>query len=168
MAHRRFPSDQTLEYAITSPGTVVAIDCGIAGWSGLAAEFRRHGEVIVLNGEDDGVAALAAALAKRRGITALHIVSHGEPGALRLGSAVLSAATLPHYRTVLDDLAAALAPGADLLLYGCNTGQGAVGAKFLDLLAAATGANIAASRTRTGAAAHGGIDQRREHHLRAV
>jgi len=156
MTSRDVLRNTPVERAGASGVELVAIDRGIAGWPGLAAEFRRRGEVVVLDGDSDGLLQLSAALRGRSGIAALHVVSHGEPGAVRLGTAVLSTATLHHHRTALDDLAAALAPGADLLLYGCNTGQGAVGAEFLDEMAAATGANIAASRTLTGAAARGG------------
>ncbi len=49
-----------------------------------------------------------------------------------------------------------LAPDGDILFYGCNLAAGTVGAKFLDQLAQATGANIAASDDLTGSVRLGG------------
>ena len=50
----------------------------------------------------------------------------------------------------------ALTQDADILLYGCNVGEGAVGRGFVAQLASLTGADVAASDDATGAAARGG------------
>ena len=41
-------------------------------------------------------------------------------------------------------------PDADLLIYGCNFGQGEAGQEAMETLAELTGADIAASTDRTG------------------
>ncbi len=54
-------------------------------------------------------------------------------------------------------IGAALQPGGDLQIYGCDVGQGAAGDAFLQQLSQATGgANIAASSNSVGSAAEGG------------
>ena len=49
-----------------------------------------------------------------------------------------------------------LSPHADILIYGCDVAAGAKGQAFVASLAAATGADIAASTNTTGAPSHGG------------
>ncbi len=53
-------------------------------------------------------------------------------------------------------IAAALSQDADLLLYGCDVAATESGVTFLDALAAATGADVAASNGDTGAESLGG------------
>ena len=66
----------------------------------------------------------------------------------RLGSTLLSAGNVAAYQPQLAAIGAALAPGGDLLLYGCDVAQSSAGDAFLGDLAAAAGvANIAAPRT---------------------
>ncbi len=58
-----------------------------------------------------------------------------------------------------EDLAAigrALAVDGELRLWSCDTAAGAVGAAFIEALAQATGADVAAATGRVGAAALGG------------
>src|SRR5262249_35446862 len=56
----------------------------------------------------------------------------------------------------LERIGAALAPGAEVLLWACETGRGRKGEEFLDALALATGANVAAATHPVGSLAHGG------------
>ena len=51
---------------------------------------------------------------------------------------------------------AALEPGGDILLYGCDVAQGSVGAQFVQDLAQVTGVEVAANTQATGTAALGG------------
>lgn len=55
-----------------------------------------------------------------------------------------------HYENELAQIGAALNNAGDLLLYGCNVAQGELGQSFLARLAAATGADVAASDDLTG------------------
>lgn len=143
------------------------IDAGVGGLRHLADALRAGIEVHLLDGERDGLAQIAEALAGRTGIEALHIVSHGSPGALALGTGVVDAAALDARAPELAAIGAALGDGADILLYGCEVGAGTAGADFVSRLAAATGADVAASHDPTGAAARGG-DWVLEHRLGAI
>ena len=55
-------------------------------WQTLAAAAPEGAEVVLLDGAKDGLDQIAAHLQGRSGIDALHIVSHGSPGRLHLGS----------------------------------------------------------------------------------
>ncbi|WP_184431421.1 DUF4347 domain-containing protein, partial [Roseospira goensis] len=140
-----------------APGrTVYVLDAAVPDLETLLQGVPDQAETVLLSGGRDGVADLAARLAGHTGIAALHIVCHGRDGALMLGNAVLSTDTLDAYAPELRAVARALRDGADILLYGCAVARTETGAAFVAALAAATGANVAASRTPTGAADQGG------------
>ncbi|HYD71000.1 DUF4347 domain-containing protein [Azospirillum sp.] len=138
------------------PRTLVFIDAGVDDLQTLVAGVPESAEVVVLDAARDGIRQMAQVLAGRTRIESLHIVSHGAPGRLVLGTAVLDAAAMGRYRAALAVIGAALAPDADILLYGCDVARGDEGVAFVEDFAAATGAAVAASATRTGAAALGG------------
>jgi len=99
---------------------------------------------------------MAEAAAAYTGLEAIHVISHGDAGGLWLGSTHLDNGNLADYAGPLSRLGASLAAGGDLLLYGCNVAAGETGLRFIQQLAALTGADVAASNDLTGAAAQGG------------
>jgi len=113
-------------------------------------------EVHVLDAGQDGLQQIAAMLAGRGGVDALHIISHGATAAVNFGALRLDGSNLDAHRAVLDAIGHAMADGGDILLYGCDVGAGSGGAAFIDRLADAVGADVAASANLTGAAALGG------------
>ncbi|WP_298191005.1 DUF4347 domain-containing protein [Novosphingobium sp.] len=136
--------------------SITVIDPRVGDIAAVVASLPAGETVYVLDAGQDGIAQIAALLAGQDGIAALHIVGHGSAGALTLGSGTLDAAALAAHA---DDLAAIgrhLAPGGDILLYGCNVAAGTAGQAFIDALGALTHADIAASTDVTGAAALGG------------
>ena len=68
-----------------------------------------------------------ARIAARGPIDALHFVTHGTDGAMRLGSTWLTEDTLTAYSSSIAGWRDALAPGADLLIYGCDVAGNAAG-----------------------------------------
>ncbi|WP_232456520.1 cadherin-like domain-containing protein, partial [Hydrogenophaga crassostreae] len=115
------------------------------------------GEVYVLDANRDGVEQIAEVLNGRTGIDAVHIISHGSAGSLTLGSATLNSGSLSdRYASEMLVIASALSQDADLLLYGCDVAATEAGVSFVEALALATGADVAASNGDTGAASLGG------------
>jgi Ca2+-binding RTX toxin-like protein len=114
------------------------------------------GEVHVLDLGQDGLAQIAQVLAGRSGVDAVHIISHGESGAIDLGGLKLDAAGLDAHQSALAAIGASLSPDGDVLLYGCDVGAGTAGQAFIERLADRTGADVAASTNLTGAAEQGG------------
>jgi Ca2+-binding RTX toxin-like protein len=104
----------------------------------------------------DGLEHILAALVGTRDLSAIHLVSHGRPGAIVLGERVIDTASLTTRAEDFVAIGRALAPDADLLIYGCNVAEGEAGKAFLTQLADLTGANVAASDTPTGATHLGG------------
>jgi len=141
----------------TSSGTQLAfIDTGVAGWQQLALALSPLVEVQLLDSDRDGLSQIANVLETRSGIGAIHVYSHGAAGALSLGNIWLTSDSLSAYEASWSIFRNSLLPGADLLLYGCNVGYGAIGRDFVERIAVATGADVAASINVTGAAALSG------------
>ncbi|MBL8435593.1 MAG: DUF4347 domain-containing protein, partial [Zoogloea sp.] len=113
-------------------------------------------DVILLDSAQDGLGQIADALASRSGIKSVHVISHGGPGSLQLGSSTVTEASLADQAAQLATIRAALSDSADLMLYGCNVAEGDAGASFVQALADATGADVAASTDITGSALLGG------------
>src|SRR5687767_3898796 len=130
--------------------SLVVIDSNVCDWRRLAESVLPGTEVRVLDSARDGVLQISDIVAARRGITSLHIVSHGAPGAIKLGAGQLSQANLHQYTDVLEVWRKALQPTAEILLYGCDVAAGPQGAAFVHRLSSLLGAPLAASLDKTG------------------
>ncbi|MFS2213322.1 Ig-like domain-containing protein [Telluria sp. Tellsp104] len=135
---------------------IVFIEDNVADYQSLAQQLGAGREVVILDSTGDGVHQIADALAGRTGIDALHIISHGAAGTANLGALTLDAASLGDHQADLNAIGRSMAKDGDILLYGCDTGAGSRGQAFVDQLAIATGADVAASNDLTGSAARGG------------
>ena len=139
-----------------NPSNLYVIDSGVNDFQALIDNLPDGSEWILLDPARDGVLQLQEILLNYQGLDSLHILSHGAPGALHLGTTALTNENLARYASALHAIGAALSPDGDLLLYGCNVAEGRIGATFVAQLAQATGADVAASTNPTGAMALGG------------
>ncbi|MGO4479195.1 Ig-like domain-containing protein [Massilia sp. 2TAF26] len=135
---------------------IVFIEDNIADYQTIASQAGAGREVVILDSRADGLQQIVSALAGRTNIDALHIVSHGAAGALNFGALTLDQSTLAQHDAELQAIGRSLAPNGDILLYGCDVGAGGSGSSFVNDLAIATGADVAASNDPTGSAALGG------------
>lgn len=149
------PGGAAPEHAPEASTHVVVIDTSVEGYESLVKNAPSGAEIILLDG-NDGFAALAKALEGHEGIDTLEILSHGDTGEIILGAETLSLATIDDHSEVLTAIKSAMANGGDILLYGCNVGEGGEGVAFVEAVAAATGADVAASDDLTGSEALGG------------
>ena len=111
-------------------------------------------EVIGLRG--GGVAEVTDVLRSHTGVDAIRLVTHGADGAIDLGAERLTSEALDPHAADLRAWGAALKPGGDLLLYGCDVAATAAGRDFVTRLSSLTGADVAASADPTGDASRGG------------
>lgn len=84
-------------------------------------------KVVYLDAHRDGVGRISEALSQRRGLDAIHVISHGEPGKVFLGNSVLSTENLEKYNSQLRIIGQSLKKGGNILFYGCDVAQGEVG-----------------------------------------
>ena len=69
-----------------------------------------------------------------KNLDAIHVVSPGAIGAVKLGNTWLTQTDLPIYQNDLRDWGAALAPNAEILLYGCDAAANQAGEFCLTLM----------------------------------
>ncbi|HSI52307.1 MAG TPA: DUF4347 domain-containing protein [Ideonella sp.] len=137
-----------------TPHDIVFIDTSVQGWQALRDGVLPGAEVVLLDPAQDGLTQMLASLQGRSALDSIQVLSHGAEGQVYLGSLTLDANTVASRATDLAALGAALNPGGDLLLYGCRVAGGS-GENFIHALAAATGADVAASTDNTGATCGG-------------
>ncbi|WP_431854297.1 DUF4347 domain-containing protein [Azospirillum sp.] len=135
---------------------LVVVDPSVANQATLLSDLKPGTETLILQAGRDALVQIAEAVQQHPGFDAVHILSHGSRGELALGSTALTPDTLAEHAAELNTIRTGLAPGADILLYGCDVGAGPEGAAFLGRLAEATGADVAASVDATGSAQRGG------------
>ena len=111
---------------------------------------QKNVEVHVIAAAQNGVAAISGILDQYNVVDTLDIVSHGEEGVLELGNSELNNETLDQYLEELRSWSSHFSEDADILLYGCDVASGADGVYFIERVAEATQADIAASDDITG------------------
>ncbi|WP_192980420.1 Ig-like domain-containing protein [Pseudomonas sp. EggHat1] len=135
---------------------IVFVDGQVQDYQQLLPGIKPGTEVVVLNPTGDGLKQISDYLAGRTGIDAIHIVSHGLPGQVTLGSLTLDKAGLDARAADLAQIGQSLDADGDILFYGCDVGSGAAGHAFVNQIAQLSGADVAASNDATGSTSQGG------------
>ena len=146
---------------VTKVNEVIFLDPGVVDGQALVRQALANrpdaqAEVVLLDGQTDGILQITSWLKMHQGLQAVHLLSHGDAASLKLGSTELDAGNIDQYQSALGQWQQSLKAGADLFLYGCDVAQGASGSAFVDRLSQLTGAVVAASTDATGSAAKGG------------
>ncbi len=147
------------ELAEQSSSEVIIIDASVPDLQQLLDDLSASGrdaEVFVLDAERDGIDQITEILADRSDLDSIHLVSHAEGGAVKLGNLWLGEANLDGYAGQLASWQSSLAADADILLYGCDLAADASGRALVESISALTGADVAASNDDTGHAKYGG------------
>ncbi|GLZ85645.1 hypothetical protein Pres01_16960 [Metapseudomonas resinovorans] len=135
---------------------VVFVDGNVRDYQQLVSGLKPGTEVVVLDANKDGLQQIADYLDGRSGIDAIHILSHGDVGKIQLGNDWLDGGDIAARSELLDAIGQSLDKDGDILVYGCRVGADGAGNEFVQALANATGADVAASDDMTGAAGLGG------------
>ena len=155
-------ADATQASIASARHEVVFIDAAVPDLQALQqdlaaqAEAGRDIEVIILRSDEDGLSRITDVLAGRTDVAAIHLISHGDQGQVRLGSTMLDAQALLQRAGDVAQWGSALAADGDLLIYGCDVAASASGQALVHDLAALTGADVAASDDSTGQSSLGG------------
>ena len=81
--------DKSLTQQNLIPNTIVFIDAAVDDVQTLADGAIPGAEIIFLDPNQDGVEQITETLKQRTAVSSVHIVSHGSPGCLSLGSTQL-------------------------------------------------------------------------------
>jgi hypothetical protein len=136
--------------SLNQPKSVLFVDRAVQDAASLVAQAAPGTQTYWLDPNQDAIAQMTRVLAGMQDVASVQVLSHGRSGGLQLGQSWLDVVSLPGYVSQLQAWAGSLTADADILLYGCNVGQDAAGQGFVQLLAQATGADVAASDDLTG------------------
>jgi hypothetical protein len=141
---------------------IVFIDSGIKDYQTLVDDLlnqedtSRNIEVIVLEQDRDGIEQISEVLDGRNDIDAIHILSHGDAGAIQLGNIELNNQTLSENQLAISLWANAFSESGDILIYGCNLASNEDGQALVNAIGELTLADVAASDDLTGNTSQGG------------
>ncbi|MEL6224235.1 MAG: DUF4347 domain-containing protein, partial [Cyanobacteria bacterium J06627_8] len=135
---------------------LVFIDASIQEHEVIRSGLRPGVKAVLIGANENGIERITQSLAIESDIHAVHIISHGKPGALRLGATHLGISNLEATVNTLKSWSTSLVEGAELILYGCSVAAGQRGASFVQTLSSWLGVQVAASTQRVGSAQFGG------------
>lgn len=130
---------------------LVVVDTGAPGFASRLADLLARlpadvtREVALIDTRTDGVAQLSKVLAGYGDLDAIHLVTDGANGVVRLGDGWLDSVELA---TRADEVRAwreALAPGGSLRIYGCEVAADLSGRALVEALARFAGIEVGAS-----------------------
>ncbi len=142
-----------------TPTEIIIVDSAVPDIQRLLDDLSasgREAEVFVLDADRDGLDQITEILDAHSDVASIHLVSHGEDGAVKLGNVWLDESNLDGYAGQIASWQAALTGNADILIYGCNLAADSGGQTLIDSISALTGADVAASNDDTGHADFGG------------
>ena len=143
------------ETTITTQELVV-IDSSVENYQLLvddilkSADGGRNFELLIVDSTADGIDQVSKYLENRRGLDALHLVTHGEEAAIQLGNSTISLESLLHVGSQISEWQYALSRDADIMIYGCEVAETADGEQLIEQLSLLTDTDVAASDDRTG------------------
>jgi len=129
---------------------LVVIDTSVAEYQSLIDQLGSTYSYLLLSADLDGVTQIANYVAATPGFDAIHLISHGSPGLVALGTSTLAGSTLGRYSVQLEQIGASLNAGGDLLIYGCNVAKGDAGQQLVTDISRLTRLDVAASTNTTG------------------
>jgi len=132
------------------PRQLVVIDPRVDGYSAIIKQLGSGYDYLLLRSDLDGITQIFDYVSKTSGFDAIHLISHGAPGQVVLGTSTLSAGSVESYKTQLGLIGGSLNPGADLLIYGCDVAQGVTGQQLVAALSRLSQSDVAASNNKTG------------------
>lgn len=141
---------------------VVFLDTSVDDYQQLLEDLwssddpSRQFEVVLLQNSRDGIEQVSETLAGRSDLDAVHFVTHGTDGRVKLGGTWLDINNLGGYAGEIAGWGNSLTADADLLFYGCDLASNSDGQELIDSIGTLTGADVAASTDDTGAAILGG------------
>ncbi len=112
--------------------------------------------IIVLENDRSGLDQITEILASEKDLDAVHIVSHGVEGHLRIGDEWVSEESVDQSADQIASWKSALSEDADILIYGCDLTATESGQRLVHTIGQLTGADVAASNDQTGTQALGG------------
>jgi glucose/arabinose dehydrogenase len=153
--HLAVSSQAFSQYEAAKSPSLLIIDRAIGQLDFIVDNVPPHIAIAYIDVESDGIDSISHVLQDFAQIQSLYIISHGRPGSISLGSTLVDSLLVRDREADVRSWANSLAPGADVILYGCEV-SGDGGVEFVSLLSKVLNADVAASTTPTGSQDQGG------------
>ena len=134
---------------------LVLVDNSLPEWEKFTRDLPAGVRAVALDVQFEPIERLAEVLASFHDLRTIHLLSHGSPGTVHLGSNSFDINALHRRHRLVEAFNRALHPDGQLILYGCQIAQGHSGARFVEALASKTGIRVGASTTFTGPSSSG-------------
>lgn len=141
--------------ATQAEANIVFVDSGVQDAEQLMSGVPADHEIVLLDENRGGIEQISDVLESRRNVASIHVLAHGKVGEIQLGNQQVNLATMQQQSSEIKAWSNSLSNGADILIYGCDTGAGQQGTEFIHRLARLTGADVAASDDKTGSTKRG-------------
>jgi hypothetical protein len=135
---------------------ILFIDPAVSDIGTMLGFVRPEVDAMVLDPIRPAARQMARALAGRRNLEAIHVITHGASGQVTFSASEWSVKTLEDEANDLATIGDTLGTSGELLLWSCETGHGDAGETFVAELSHAIGADVHAAATKIGAAELGG------------
>ena len=149
---------------------LVIIDTSVENYQQLVDDLlnnrdpSQNFEVALLDASSDGIEQVSSILSQQDHLDVLHLVTHGDSAAFRLGSTWVDSEQLSAFSNQVASWGNAINENGDILLYGCDVAESAEGRQLVDSLASLTGTDVASSNDDTGSSLRGGDWNLEYHH----
>ncbi len=141
---------------------VIFVDASVDDYDQLLEQLAlehddsRQFLAYVLDPTTDGIGQISQVLSQHQGIDAIHLLSHGQNGAVRIGASWINTENIGEYAEEIASWGQSLSDTGDILVYGCNVAEDEAGQQFVSTLGMLAGADVTASMDATGADVWGG------------
>ncbi|MFK8067883.1 MAG: DUF4347 domain-containing protein, partial [Gammaproteobacteria bacterium] len=135
------------------------IDNNVENYQQLINDLQQTNSsihIFILDSQKDGLEQIQQAVDSYRNIDAVHFITHGTDGEIKLGNTSLHTENLNSFESRLIKLGEHLGETSDLLFYGCDVASSDEGRTLLDQISSWTKADVAASNDLTGHSILGG------------
>ena len=136
--------------------SLVIVDSAVRDIATFKRSLPAGSFLHVLKPDLEPFAQIADIASTYRGLRSIAVVSHATPGKISLGDAEYDVQAVRQHGLDLARIGASLTERGDLLLYGCDLGQGSEGLALVNALSQLTGRDVAASSNTTGHSRFGG------------
>jgi Domain of unknown function (DUF4347) len=102
---------------------IVILDPTVPDSHHIASGIKPGTATYILESQPDALEQITTLLAQHTSIEALHIITHGSPGSLYLGTTELSSSNIQNYSQQLQQWRNSLTANATIILYGFDTPQ---------------------------------------------
>lgn len=135
---------------------IALVDGRIKNYQKLVSELGSDITPILIDNQENAVATISNVLRNAGRVDALHIFAHGRPGGLLLGNALFDEHQIDLHRQAISTWHSYIHTNGRVFVYGCQTGAGTLGERFVSKLSEAISRPVEACSKDVGASALGG------------